>query len=87
MPAQLTAADYVPGSVIDTPELLRAVLAHEDGVWIEFHAGETPILMTAEEATLHLSGWTAQRDRLLAQGRIRRALVRCPQTAEEMRTK
>ena len=75
MPAQLTAADYVPGSVITTPELLRDVLANEDGV---FAFEQFMPIGIARIRSLSLA---------LAriEGRLFRACLRCPKTAAEMR--
>jgi hypothetical protein len=69
--------DYTPGPVIDTPELLRGVLANEDAVFLHGAFVETAYFRKYVS-----SGWPRADT---GDGRFRRAFLKCPQTAKEMR--
>jgi hypothetical protein len=69
--------DYAPGTVIDTPELLRAVLANEDAVYL--HGAFVECSFFAKYVS---AGWPRTDT---GDGRFARACLKCPQTGKEMR--
>jgi hypothetical protein len=73
----MKASDYTPGPVIDTPELLRSVLANEDAVFLHGAFVETAYFRKYVS-----SGWPRADT---GDGRFRRAFLKCPQTAAERR--
>jgi hypothetical protein len=73
----MKASDYTPGPVIDTPEQLRDVLANEDAAFLHGAFVETAYFRKYVS-----SGWPRADT---GDGRFRRAFLKCPQTAKEMR--
>jgi hypothetical protein len=73
----MKAEDYTPGPRIDTPELLRDVLAYEDAVFIDATFYDSGVL-----AVVDSHPWRA---RVVKTFTVRRAYLKCPQTAKEMR--
>ena len=75
----MSAADYTPGRAITTTALLRDVIRHEDalyyqGVWRDCY-----------EFWLFFSRYPLAVKAQCKAGAVRRACLKCPQTAGEMR--
>ena len=74
----MNASDYVPGDAIDSAELLDAVLKHEDALYVDgkWYDLSRPTLLELAAAMEAFDAGTHE---------FRRALVRCQQSAGEMR--
>jgi len=73
----MNSSDYIPGEPITTQELLRDMLEHEDAVFLHGAYVESTYFRKYVSP-----GWPRADT---CDGRFRRALVRCPQSAAEMR--
>jgi hypothetical protein len=72
----MNPSDYTPGPVIDTPELLRDVLANEDAVYVNGEFTPCCDLQETKRYYSHIAMYVST---------YHRAFVKCPQTAAEMK--
>jgi hypothetical protein len=68
--------DYIIGPRIDTPELLRDVLANEDAVYVNGEFTPCCDLQETKRYYSHIAMYVRT---------FHRAYLKCPQTAKEMR--